>query len=172
LEGLAQGDRRKEGCEVTVSLEIIRLRPEHADMLAELFAGIAVDPLSSRFHPHPFTKEEAHRICKHSGQDVYQALLVDGCRLLAYGMLRGWDEGFTVPSLGIYVASELRGSGAARLMMEHLHLTAHLSGAQQIRLKVYPENQAAYRLYASLGYQFSEQASPEGQLIGILELDV
>ena len=91
-------------------------------------------------------------------------------RFQAYGMLRGWDEGFSVPSLGIYVAQELRGSGAARLMMEHLHVTARLSGAKRIRLKVYPDNLPAYKLYVSLGYQFPDPPGDEDQLVGILEV--
>ena len=150
-------------------MEILHLRPVHATPLAEFFARIAADPVSSHFHPHPFTTTEADRICNHSGQDRYLALRVDD-RFLAYGMLRGWDEGYAVPSLGIYVAPELRGSGAARLMMEHLHLTARLSGAKRIRLKVYPDNLPAHRLYVSLGYQFPDPAGQEGQLVGFIEV--
>jgi Acetyltransferases len=154
---------------MSVQLEILHLRADHSAMLAELFARIVTDPLSSRFHPHPFTAAEAERICNYAGQDRYAALKVND-RLLGYGMLRGWDEGYSVPSLGIYVASELRGSGAARLIMEYLHLSARLSGAKQIRLKVYPDNVAAHKLYISLGYRFSDSTGPQDQLIGILDL--
>ncbi len=154
---------------MTVKPEILHLRPAHAALLADLFARIAADPLSSRFHPHPFTTIEADRICNYSGQDKYLALRVDD-RLLAYGMLRGWDTGFLVPSLGIYVAPELRGSGAARLLMEQLHQTARLSGAKRIRLKVYPDNLPAYKLYVSLGYHFSDPAGQDSQIVGMLEL--
>lgn len=154
---------------MTISAEMLHLRPVHVALLANLFARIAADPLSRRFHPHPFTAHDADRICNHRGQDRFLALRVED-RLLAYGMLRGWDEGFSIPSLGIYVAPELRGSGAARLMMEHLHLIARLSGAERIRLKVYQDNLAAYKLYVSFGYCFPDPAGPDGQRIGILDL--
>lgn len=154
---------------MTVSLEMLHLRPVHAGLLADLFGRIALDSLASRFHPHPFTPADATRICNHIGQDRYLALQVDD-RFFAYGMLRGWDEGFSVPSLGIYVAPELRGSGASRLMMEHLHLIARLSGAEKIRLKVYPENLPAYKLYMSLGYCFPDPAGQAEQILGILDL--
>jgi GNAT superfamily N-acetyltransferase len=154
---------------MTVKLEILHLRPGHSALLAELFSRIAADPLSNRFHPHPFTATDAERISSYHGLDRYMALRIDH-RLFAYGMLRGWDEGFSVPSLGIYVAPELRGSGAARLMMQHLHLTARLSGADRIRLKVHADNLPAYKLYLSLGYHFPEPADHIGQLIGVLEL--
>lgn len=153
---------------MTVSLEILHLRPGHATLLAELFAVIAADKRGGRFHPHPFTQAEAARICSYRGNDRYLALRADD-RFLAYGMLRGWDEGFSIPSLGIYVMPELCGSGASRLLMEHLHLTARLSGAKQIRLKVYPDNISAQRLYLSLGYRFSDLRETD-QLVGILDL--
>ncbi|MCK1568763.1 ribosomal protein S18 acetylase RimI-like enzyme [Bradyrhizobium sp. GM5.1] len=153
---------------MTASLEIVHLRPGHATLLAELFAIIAADQRCSRFHPHPFTQAEAARICNHRGNDRYLALRTEE-RLLAYGLLRGWDEGFAIPSLGIYVVPELRGSGAARLLMEHLHLTAQLSGAKRIRIKVYPDNILAQRLYLSLGYCFSDLRETD-QLVGILDL--
>lgn len=154
---------------MTVALEVLHLRPAHFELLAELFECIAADPLSNHFHPHPFTADAASRICNYTGQDRYLALRIDD-RLLAYGMLRGWDEGFSVPSLGIYVLPEVRGSGAARLLMEHLHVTARLSGAKQIRLKVYRENLPAYKLYTSLGYHFLDFSDQQGQIIGMLEV--
>lgn len=154
---------------MTVSVEIVTLRPTHVPLLVELFARIANDPRAIRFHPHPFTTAEAERICHHGGHDKYLALLVDD-RFVAYGMLRGWDEGFSVPSLGIYVAPELHGSGAARHMMNHLHLTARLSGAKCIRLKVYADNLTAYKLYVSMGYDFSGAADQGGQLVGVCDV--
>jgi GNAT superfamily N-acetyltransferase len=154
---------------MTVRLEILHLGPDHVELLAELFARIVTDPLSSRFHPHPFSTPEAERICHYRGQDRYLVLRVDD-RFQAYGMLRGWDQGFSVPSLGIYVAPECRGLGASRVMMEHLHLTARLSGVKRICLKVYPDNLSAYKLYVSLGYHFAEPASQESQLVGVLEV--
>lgn len=154
---------------MTASAELLKLRPEHRPMLIDLFSIIAADPESRHFNPHPFTAVEADRICGHGGLDRYFALKVND-RLLAYGMLRGWDEGFLVPSLGIYVAPELRGSGAAQSMMHFMHLVARLSGAKQIRLKVYPSNQAAFALYTLLGYRFSQQVGQDVQLVGTLEL--
>lgn len=151
---------------MTASVELLQLRPEHGPMLADFFSVVSADPNSAHFHPHPFTAAEADRICGYSGLDRYLSLKVND-RFLAYGMLRGWDEGFVVPSLGIYVAPELRGTGSARLLMQHLHLIARLSGAKQVRLKVYPENTIAYRLYQSMGYVFTE-SEDSIQLVGVL----
>lgn len=147
--------------------EIVRLRAAHEAQLERLFATIAADPTAAAFHPHPFDSREARRICAHAGKDLYFALDVSG-EFLGYGILRGWDEGYAIPSLGIYVAPSLRGSGAARALMQHLHLAARLAGAPSIRLRVYPENAAAVTLYRSLGYVFDDGLDSTGQRVGRL----
>lgn len=149
-------------------LEILRLRPAHTGSLTKLFASIAADESSRRFRPHAFDAEQARRICEHGGKDLYYALAESG-DFVGYGMLRGWDEGYEVPSLGIYVAPALRGSGAAVLLMQHLHLCAKLSGSRRVRLTVHKENLAARRLYESLGYSFDESSRSDGQIVGWLE---
>ena len=90
--------------------------------------------------------------------------------LVGYGMLRGWNEGFRVPSLGIYVAPRMRGTGAARFLMEHMHESAKRAGARKIRLKVHIENVAARRLYLSIGYRFDGPAQADGQMVGFFDL--
>lgn len=150
-----------------MSLRLAEVTAQDGPALTALFTRIAADPTATRFHPHPFTPEMAERRAEYSGGDVY-ALLHHGADALAYGLLRGWEEGYAVPSLGIYVAETLRGTGAARLMMNYLHLAARLRGAPAVRLKVYPDNQAARRLYESLGYRFADGLEKD-QLVGRLE---
>jgi ribosomal protein S18 acetylase RimI-like enzyme len=150
-------------------MEIVRLKPEHRKTLAAFFSRIARDTTSRHFHPHTFTEEDADRICSYCGKDLYVGLHFNA-NFLGYGMLRGWDEGFSVPSLGIYIAPEMRGTGAAKLMMQHLHLAAKLSKATQVRLKVYRDNAAALRLYRSFGYQFDDSFGDGAQVVGILSL--
>jgi [ribosomal protein S18]-alanine N-acetyltransferase len=84
-------------------------------------------------------------------------------------MLRGWDEGYDVPSLGIAVHPESRGQGLGELLMHFLHCAARRKGAREIMLKVYKENTAAYQLYLRLGYRFDGEEQ-KGQLVGRLAL--
>jgi len=84
-------------------------------------------------------------------------------------MLRGWDEGYAVPSLGIAVRAEAQGSGLGRLVMGYLHTEARRRGAPRIRLKVYPDNVRAVELYRSLGYEYRPELE-SGQLVGYKEL--
>ena len=75
----------------------------------------------------------------HGGRDVH-ALLVEDGRAVAYGMLRGFDEGYDVPSLGIAVRTGLQAPGSRAAMMAHLHAEARRRGATVVRLRVHPDN--------------------------------
>jgi ribosomal protein S18 acetylase RimI-like enzyme len=140
--------------EITVEFRLVE--PGDEDILLVLFAAID----QTFFRPHPFTRQEAHRIATHSGRDVY-AVIVDSERPAAYGMLRGWDEGYEVPSLGVAVRADSYGRGLGRTMMTRLHDEASLRGAHQVRLRVHPDNDAARRLYESLGYRYAGEERAE-----------
>ncbi len=131
--------------------------------LTELFGDID----ETYFRPHPFTADEASKLCTYSGRDVY-ALLVDGNRPVAYGLLRGWDEGFDTPSLGVAVRSDSQGRGYGRLMMAHLHAEARRRGAARVRLRVHPDNFRARRLYETLGYEY--RGEERGELLMVVDV--
>ena len=119
------------------------------------------------FHPHPFTKEEAQQRANYQGQDLY-CLLVKDKRILAYGMLRGWDEGYQIPSLGICLHPEIRGLGFGKLFMQLLHAAAKRRGSKKIRLTVDSQNHKAISLYQNLGYIFEDREAK--QLVGYYDL--
>lgn len=144
-------------------LQIVSFGPELTAALSNLFAEISADGEDRFFHPHPFTRQEAQRLCNNSGRDQYYALL-RADRVLGYGMLRGWEEGFEIPSLGIFIRKEARGKGLGKLMMAHLHAAALFCGAVSIRLKVHQDNQVARKMYEELAYVFRENEGT--QLVG------
>src|SRR5580765_7609411 len=143
------------------------LRPEHAVGLASLFEKLRAREMEKFFHPHPLTKDEAAKRANYAGRDFYCVCLC-GKSVVGYGMLRGWDESYETPSLGVAVDPEMQGGGYGRLLMEFLHKIARQRGANRIRLKVHPDNGRAVGLYRSLGYVFS--GDDGGQIIGFLEL--
>ena len=118
-----------------------------ADQLADLFAAID----HTYFHPHPLSHDEAERIATYRGRDVYLVHDADG-RAVAYGMLRGWDLGYEVPSLGVAVRTDAYGLGHGRRMMAALHEIARQRGSRLVRLRVHPDNARARALYRSMGY--------------------
>jgi ribosomal protein S18 acetylase RimI-like enzyme len=134
-----------------------RLTAADTPLLEEFFDAVVASGSDATFHPHAFDAATAARVCKHSREnaetsDEYHAVIEDG-RIVAYGLLRGWSEGYSVPSLGIAVLPECRGRGVAHRLMHHLHRVAADRGATAVRLKVYRTNTAAMRLYESLGYR-------------------
>jgi ribosomal protein S18 acetylase RimI-like enzyme len=156
-------------CEmINFVLEIRLLRPDLEPALTVFFLTLANSESSRHFHPHPFTAQEATVRCRYVGADLYYAVINDNA-LIAYGMLRGWDEGLAVPSLGIAVDSAYRGKGVGELLMRFLHAAAKLRGAAKIRLKVEPENTAALALYRKLGYQFMPYLD-DGQHVAYCDL--
>jgi ribosomal-protein-alanine N-acetyltransferase len=148
-------------------LEIRQIGHSTANAVYEFFRALVLAGDDRLFHPHPFTYEEAQRLSTYVGKDLYYVLMNDE-QVLAYGMLRGWDEGYAVPSLGIAVHPMQRAKGYGTLMMHFLHSAARARGAERIRLKVYPGNQHAVALYKHMGYVFEDKTSNE--LIGYCSL--
>jgi ribosomal-protein-alanine N-acetyltransferase len=148
-------------------LEFRRLAPQYVKLLADFFYALRSSGAEKFFHPHPLTRHEAVMKCKYEGKDLYY-ILVGGVTILGYGMLRGWDEGYQIPSLGIAIHPDFRDRGFARVLMHNLHAAALWRGAMTIRLKVHRGNTAAKRLYESLGYNFGVTTSDE--LLGLCEL--
>jgi ribosomal protein S18 acetylase RimI-like enzyme len=150
--------------ELEANLEFRVVGPQDEAALAEAFSEID----ETFFRPHPFSRDEARRIANEAGRDVYAILVEDG-RAVAYGMLRGWDEGYAFPSLGIAVRTSAQGRGLGRLMMEHLHAEAGSRGATVVRLRVHPDNARARLLYESMGYVYAHEE--RGELVMLVNLE-
>lgn len=107
------------------------------------------------FHPHQLTWGALKTILFTKSKDCY-LLMVDKGLILGYGLLRGWDEGFKIPSLGILIDKNNRGKGLSKILVNKLHEIAKERGSDKIRLSVYVDNLKAISLYKKLGYKFSE----------------
>ena len=141
-------------------LRIEPLGPSNVSELAELLESL--DPLYFA-HAAPgaawrFLAEPA---------DVHVLGRVDG-EVVAFGMLRGWQEGYEVPSLGIAVRPDREDAGYGRAMMIALKRLARERGATQIRLRVHPDNLRARRLYDGQGYR--EAGVERGETLMLLDL--
>ena len=138
------------------ALEYRRLSPQWRTGLVEFCRALELAGDTGHFSPHPFTDEELDRRVQYDGFDLYY-VAVEGTRVLAYGLLRGWDAGFAVPSLGIAVHPSARSNGLAHSLMHFLHVAAARRGAEKVRLRVNMTNTKAIELYRRLGYAFESQ---------------
>jgi [ribosomal protein S18]-alanine N-acetyltransferase len=155
--------------EAATVLEIVRLRRAHVSALASMLAAVRQDDSARHFAPHPFDADHLTGLCGEGEMDLYYLLRTND-DVLGYGLLRGWAEGFDVPSLGIAIHPAHRGAGHATALMGFLHSAALLRKAPRVRLRVDGANERAIALYRRLGYQFEPAQSGDGLLVAHLPL--
>ena len=154
-----------KGQEREFSLEIKHLSYEHIDGLISLYECNKKE--FDKFTPHPFTREEITRVIDSSVLDLYYVVMFNET-VIGYGMLRGMDEGYSVPSLGIGVDKAVYGTGVSTTLMNSLESTSRLSGYKKMRLRVFKDNLRAYNFYTKLGYKY--EPYDDESVLGFKEL--
>lgn len=140
------------------------VRPDDAPMLRTLFAGLG----GPWFRPHDLGPEGTRAVAEHRGRDVYLVGFL-GQVPIAYGMLRGWDEGYRIPALGVAVKDGYRDHGFGRRMMHELHHVVRDRGGHRVRLRVAQDNARARHLYESMGYR--PVGVERGELVLLVDLE-
>jgi ribosomal protein S18 acetylase RimI-like enzyme len=135
--------------------ELVDLGPEHSEALSRFFVRNDVPEVTGGFDPFPLTEEQAVRIATEPRQDRYYAA-VAGDEIVGMAMLRGWDEGYEVPSFGVVVDAARHGRGIGARLTDHAIEQARALGSPGVRLSVYGTNHVAQRMYVARG--FVEQA--------------
>jgi ribosomal protein S18 acetylase RimI-like enzyme len=146
-----------------ITLHFEPVGPGHLDTLSALFERNANPQVTEMFDPFALNAAEARRIALKPRQDAYY-LASDGELSLGFSMLRGFDEGYAIPSFGIFVDHEHHGRGVGRKLTAWTVEQARGRGCPAVRLTVYAGNVAARRLYESLGFVEQERLlsdSPE-----------
>jgi len=115
--------------------------------LGKFFSLIKDEPF---FQPHSFDIIEWHDQIDEQGEYWW---LEDEYKILAYGFIRGWREGWPEKVIGICSHPNLRGKGFGELMLRWLEKVAWDRGLEYLRIHVDRENKPAYNLYKKLGYQ-------------------
>jgi ribosomal-protein-alanine N-acetyltransferase len=93
----------------------------------------------------------------------------DSDKMIGFGMVRGWDEGWNEKVLGLIVHPDERSKGFGSFIMQNLEENVLERGINTIRLHVNPENRAAVRLYLKRGYHI-DGSREDGELIMRKEL--
>jgi ribosomal protein S18 acetylase RimI-like enzyme len=152
------------------SLIVDGLSANDTEPLAALFEALATDAETVRFfHPHPLTPAYAVELCRRVAtcRDRYFVARYRS-HLIGYGMLRGWDEGFAVPSFGACVYPDVRGVGLGQALLAHAVQQSIALGAPRLRLTVYKANERGIHVYRKFGFVFTEKN--EHELVGLLDL--
>lgn len=145
------------------------------DALARFLVRNDVPAVTATFTPFPMTAETATTLLAERREDRYYGAFAGPAEIVALSMLRGWDEGFVVPSFGIAVDARWHGRGVGTRMTAWTVEQARALGAPSVRLTVYDDNPGAQRIYARLGFAEHERrpAADGGRasIVMLLELE-
>jgi GNAT superfamily N-acetyltransferase len=128
------------------------LGPEDLVALKLFFRENNTPAVTTNFHPFPLSDEVAEDIGLRAGRDRYFGAFARG-RLVGLSMLRGWNEGFDIPSFGIAVDHREHGKGIGQALTDFTLDRAPWLGAEQVRLTVYASNRVAHAMYVGRGFE-------------------
>ncbi len=140
----------------TCCLFLDQLRPTLEPDVSRMFSVIASSEDVKMFHPHAFDSETAVSLCNYPGRDYYALVKCNGV-VAGYAMLRGWEEGYTIPTAGLYVFPEWRGKRLASNILSMLEIEAKQRSASMIMAKVYRHNTPSLRSFLRAGYKITKE---------------
>lgn len=144
-----------------------RLREPDIEKLGIFFARNNRPEVTSFFKPFPLNVNTARDLLKPTRQDLFFVMEENG-RFLAFSMLRGQDEGYDVPSFGIFVDWEHQKYGVGKRLSEWTFRWADQVKAPKIRLSVYEENIQARTLYERLGFIETERRRDNDGCVSVI----
>jgi ribosomal protein S18 acetylase RimI-like enzyme len=137
-----------------------RLTPVDTDVLAESFARNDVEAVTRTFDPFPLGRATAEALLDPKRLDWFFGAF-ERDAIVAFSMLRGRDEGYEVPSFGIFVDKDEQGRGLGSKLTEWTVEQARNAGMPAVRLSVYASNPGALRMYERLGFEVQSREPVE-----------
>ena len=134
-----------------IDLIIREIISEDYELLAYFFDENNVPDVIRVFHPFSLDGKSAYDIACMDHLDRYYIALSDN-KIIGFCMLRGWDEGYSIPSFGVLVDRKFQNLGLGRKITVHAIEEAKRFGCHRVRLSVYASNKIALNLYTSLGF--------------------
>jgi len=133
------------------SIEIKELKIEHVPHLVEKLSKESLEYLK-HYTAFELTNDKFISLIKNALKDKYFGIFL-GDEIVGFYMLRGFDEGYEIPSYGVIVLSEFSNMGLSKLTLYHAFALCRLNKIKKLMLKVRPENTFAKNLYESLGFE-------------------
>ena len=132
------------------NIEIKELLSEQASTLSALILN-APEDYSKYFIPFSFEDYSIKKIINDAVNDKYFGIFIND-ELAGFYMLRGFDEGYEVPSYGVWISDKDSGLGLSKLTLQHAITFCKLNGIKKIMLKVHPDNTIAKNIYENFGF--------------------
>ena len=122
------------------------------------------------FVPFPFDTVSIRQMLESACDDRYWAICL-GQDLAGFVMLRGFDNGYEVPSYGVSICERFARRGLLKLSLSFVIAWCRLNGVPRMMLKVHPDNLVAKRVYERVGFRYDRTESSSGQLVYCLDLE-
>jgi RimJ/RimL family protein N-acetyltransferase len=132
------------------SIEIKELSVEHVSVLSKVLSK-EKPAYMKHFTPFDFSVDSLKNVLTHANKDKFFGVFVSD-KLAGFYMLRGFDDGFEIPSYGVWISSEFSNRGLSKLTLYHAFSFCKHNSIKILKLKVHPDNAVAKNLYESLGF--------------------
>lgn len=121
----------------------VTVRPLAADDAAAIVGLLRAQPADYLrfFYALPADEAVIRQVMEKRTRDAYQGLFESG-RLVGFFMLRGWDDGYEIPSFGVVVDEQTRGKGYLHATLEMAAELCREAGAPRFMAKIHPGNLA------------------------------
>jgi RimJ/RimL family protein N-acetyltransferase len=127
-----------------------KLESNDAEALSNLIKQDSKD-YSQYFVAFEYDTATIENILAKAKNDLYYGVYW-GEELTGFYMLRGFDEGYSIPSYGVYIGSRFSDKGLAALTLSHAISTCKMLGCKKLRLKVHTANTYALKQYVKFGF--------------------
>lgn len=139
-----------------MKIEFRKVQSNDRSLLGDFFLTNNVPIILENFTAFPLTLETVDNICLKPHKDKYYIYIEDN-KIKGFSMLRGWDEGFEIPSFGIFIDYRELGLGLGRIVLKLTLDECFRIGCKKVRLSVYAKNQSAVNLYTKFGFYETER---------------
>lgn len=133
-----------------IEIEIRRLLVEDLPDLIDLWNK---DPegYNQHFIPFEMNNKNLTDVLNKAVKDIYLAVRIKH-NLAGFFMLRGFDAGYQVPSYGVWISSQFKNKGLAKLTLQYSISLCRINNVEKIMLKVHPDNKIALNMYKNFGF--------------------
>ncbi len=144
------------------------LTVENAAELSSMLVALPRD-YARFFSPFEFGLETVSHVLSNQGDDVFVGVYwMD--KIIGFFMLRGWNDGYEVPSFGIIIDKKYRGYGLEMLSLDAAKTICRLRGAERMMLKMHPDNISARGVMRKIGFIQTGVEPGSGNIIYHMEL--
>lgn len=150
-------------------VEIKELKTIDALNLSALILSAPKD-YTKYFTPFSFEEDSIKKLINNAIKDKYFGIFVDEF-LVGFYMLRGFDEGFEIPSYGVWISEKFSGMGLSKVTLEHAITFCKMHNIKKVMLKVHPENIVAKNIYEKFGFKQEGIDQKNSNLIFYKRLD-